>query len=124
MLWVGVCAGSVASMTQHRVTGANAPRPRETPSADKSLTKVQRWVMSSLAVITILHLSAGMIAGAWSIDADRSDARGAKIGLCIIAGGFGIVAIAAFRAIHAKRILSPWLLLGLLPIFVGLWLVL
>ena len=111
-------------MTQHRVTGANAPRPRETQSEGKSLTKVQRWVMSSLAVITILHLSAGMIAGAWSIDAARSDARGAKIGLCIIAGGFGIVAIAAFRAIHAKRILSPWLLLGLIPIFVGLWLVL
>jgi hypothetical protein len=111
-------------MSQHRVTGANAPRPRETHSEGKSLTKVQRWVMSSLAVITILHLSAGMIAGAWSIDAERSDARGAKIGLCIIAGGFGIVAIAAFRAIHAKGILSPWLLLGLIPIFVGLWLVL
>ena len=121
---VGVFAGSVANMTQHRVTGANAPRPRETQAEDKSLTKVQRWVMSSLAVITILHLSAGMIAGAWSIDAARSDARGARIGLCVIAGGFGIVAIAAFRAIHAKRILSPWLLLGLIPIFVGLWLVL
>ena len=36
---------------------------------DQSLTRVQRWVMSVLAVTTILHMSGGLILAALVIDA-------------------------------------------------------
>ncbi len=42
----------------------------------------------------------------------------------MIAGLIGVGAAAAFRAIHQKPVLSPWLLLGFLPCLVGLYLAL
>jgi hypothetical protein len=96
----------------------NAPRPVRDPHAeDRSLTTVQRWVMSTLAVTTILHLSAGVIVAAVT----QSDPPlSAQIGLNIIAGALGVMAIVAALAIHGRRILSWWLLLGVVPTAVGL----
>ena len=100
----------------------DAPRPVRSSSREQQrLTRVQRWVMSSLAVTTILHLSAGLILAAIFVDGARRDAQ---IGLNLIAAAFGVMAVAAFRGIHSKSILSPWLGLGLLPGAVGLWLTL
>ena len=98
----------------------SAPRARvDAASADRALTSVQRWVVSVLAVSTILHLAVGIVIGSFHIDADRT---GDRIGLCVIAGLFGVVAVAAGLAIHGRRPLSPWLLLGTLPGLVGIWL--
>ena len=33
-----------------------------------------------------------------------------------------VLAVMAFRAIHQKKLVSPWLLLGLIPLVGGLWL--
>jgi hypothetical protein len=82
----------------------------------KALTNVQRWVMSVLVVTTILHFSAGIAVAAVLIDDNRADAR---IGLNVLAAVTGVLGVAAGRAIHGKRLLSPWLLLGLLPGIVG-----
>lgn len=84
-----------------------------------SLSQVQKWVMSTLAVITLGHMAAGLVLAALVMSDDRMDAR---IGLPVIAGAFGMLAVAAGLAIHGRRALSPWLLLGLLPMFVGYWL--
>ena len=84
-----------------------------------SITQVQRWVMSALAVTTILHLSAGLVIAAIFLDDSRVDGR---IGLNVIAGLVGVGAVAAARGIHQKQILSVWLLLGLVPTAVGLYL--
>ena len=89
------------------------------PVNDHALTHVQRWVMSTLAVFTIAHLSAGVVVAALEVPAT---ANAARIGLNVIAGAFGILAVAAGLAIHRRSPLSPWLLLGLLPTVVGLWL--
>ena len=40
---------------------------------------------------------------------------GARPGLLLISGVVGLMAMAGMRAINLKRILTPWLLLGLLP---------
>ena len=80
--------------------------------------RVQRWVMSVLAVTTILHLAAGVAIAAIFMPEDRLDAR---VGLNVIAAGIGVVAVAIGRMIHQKAPLSPWLLLGLLPGLVGAW---
>ena len=47
---------------------------------------------------------------------------GARPGMLFISGVVGLMAMAGMRAINLKRILTPWLLLGLLPaVLVGLY---
>ena len=98
----------------------DAPR-RTSPAAERSLTRVQRWVMSVLAVTTILHLSAGLVIAALFLP---DPTLSSQVGLNVIAGAFGAMAVAAGLAIHGRSLLSPWLALGLVPTLVGLWLVL
>jgi hypothetical protein len=82
----------------------------------KALTSVQRWVMSVLAVTTILHFSAGIALAAILMDDHRVDAR---VALNLLAAVTGVLAVAAGLAIHGKKPVSPWLLLGLVPGVVG-----
>ena len=95
-----------------------APR-RPAPPAAMSIGQVQKWVLSVLAATTILHLSAGLVVAAVFTDADRTDAR---VGLNVIAAAFGVIAVLVARGIHGARLLTPLLLLGLVPGVVGLWL--
>jgi hypothetical protein len=92
-------------------------QPRARRPEPMSLTNVQRWVMSTLVATTIMHLAVGVMLAAYF--SDRSDAR---IGLLVISGAFGIVAMVAALIIHKHRLLSPWLLLGLVPALVGAYL--
>jgi hypothetical protein len=48
---------------------------------------------------------------------------GAEVGLCVIAGAFGVLSIALAFLIHGRRPFTPWLLVGLVPAAVGIWLV-
>lgn len=88
--------------------------PRHVNQEPMSLGRVQRWVLSTLAATTILHLCAGLVVAA--AYAERPDAR---IGLLVIGAIFGVIAVVAALVIHQHRVLSPWLLLGLLPGIVG-----
>lgn len=87
-----------------------------TQGTQHSLSTVQRWVMSVLVVTTIVHFSLGLAIAAVVIDDSRLDAR---IGLNVIAAVTGVMAVLAGRAIHGKQLLSPWLVLGLVPGIVG-----
>jgi hypothetical protein len=91
------------------------------PVNDHALTQVQRWVMSVLAVTTILHMSVGLVIGAFFLD---EDATASRLGLCVIGGLFGVVAAAVGRLIHHRPLGSPWLAVGFLPGLVGIVLVL
>ena len=95
------------------------PRPQQ--QGGMSLTSVQRWVLSVLAVTTILHLSAGLVVAAMFSPDSRPDAQ---IGLNILATLTAVGAVAAGRGIHGKTPLSWWLLLGLLVLPIGLFLTL
>jgi hypothetical protein len=66
--------------------------------------RVQRWVMSTLLLTVCALFATGM--------------AGARPGLLGISGVVGLMAMAGMRAINLKRILTPWLLLGLLPAIV------
>jgi hypothetical protein len=72
--------------------------------------RVQRWVASALVLTVATLFATGM-----AILSGTVDRAGAKPGLLIISGVVGLMAMAGTRAINVKRILSPWLLLGLLP---------
>ncbi|RYB91086.1 hypothetical protein EUA93_19355 [Nocardioides oleivorans] len=97
----------------------NAPRQViKDPEKDaRDLARVQKWVMSTLAVTTILHLVVGLVVAAVMLDDSPTSS---KVGLNVIAGIFGAAAVAAGRAIHGKPVLSPWLLLGVVPTAIGL----
>jgi hypothetical protein len=118
-------ASSVPARRQEKGRGhlldLDAPRRViQDPEKDAGdLARVQRWVMSTLAVTTILHLVVGLVVAAVMLD-DAPDTS--KIGLNVIAGIFGSMAVATGLAIHGRRIVSPWLLLGVVPTAVGLWL--
>jgi hypothetical protein len=90
----------------------NNPRPQN--REPMSLGRVQKWVLSTLAATTILHLAAGLVVAA--IFSERLDAQ---IGLLAIGAAFGVIAILAALIIHQHKLLSPWLLIGLAPSLVG-----
>jgi len=72
--------------------------------------RVQRWVASAL-VLTVCTLFATGLA-ILSGTVDRSGARPGLLGLsCVV----GLMAMAGVRVINAKPVLTPWLVLGLLP---------
>jgi hypothetical protein len=92
------------------------PRPAQRQT---NITTVQRWVMSSLTAITILHMSGGIVVAAYV-----SDRRSSQIGLLVIAAAFGMLAFVAALLIHRRSPLSWWLLPGLLPALVGAFIIL
>jgi len=107
---------------RHLIDPSDLGRPRDVAAERRSLTRVQQWVMSVLAVTTILHMSAGLVLAARFLPDERG--VGAQIGLDVIASIFGVLAVAAGLAIHRRSVRSPWLALGLLPGLVGVWLTL
>lgn len=124
---------TLGGVSEQRTTGQGQGTPGEATSRRRHLmdpnapvrdqygspgtTRVQTWVMSTLVVTTILHMAGGLLVAAWFIDAADTVPR---VGLSVIAGAFGVMAVAAGLAIHKRPLLSPWLLLGLLPTVVGL----
>ena len=108
-------------MSERRPRHLMDPDNLQRPVNDVSLTNVQRWVVSLLAVVTIAHLAVGIVIAALAIPDDQ---RVPQIGLCVIAGAFGVATVLTWLVIHRKRLLTPWLVLGLIPTVVGIWLVL
>lgn len=104
---------------RHLIDFDAPPKPRDIRREEESLTRVQRYVMSVLAVTTVGHLAVGLVVAAVMLDAPQP---GARVGLCVIAGAFGVIGVVVARLIHGRSPLTPWLLAGALPTVVGLWL--
>jgi hypothetical protein len=94
---------------------------RAAPERHTDITVVQQWVMSSLALVTVEHLATGLVILAAMMDPER---RGDRIGLLVNAAVIGMLGVVAFRLIHKKRWLTPWLLIGTIPSLVGAYLML
>jgi hypothetical protein len=81
-----------------------------------SIGTVQKWVLSALAATTIMHMAGGLV-----IAAAFLDGTGKQVAMLAIATAFGLLAMVAALLIHQARVLSPWLLLGLVPTLVGVY---
>jgi len=103
-------------LPRHLMDPNNPTPPSTRPTM--SLTQVQKWVMSTLAVTTILHLAGGNILGAFAVDESRVSTQ---VGFLLVSGAFGMVAVAAGVAIHGRPILTWWLLLGWIPPIIAAW---
>ena len=91
------------------------PRPTAARGA-MSLGTVQKWVLSTLAVSTVLHLAGGLVLAAKYVDE-----RSSTIGLLVIAALMGVLGMVVGLLIHRARLLHPLLLVGLLPAAAGVW---
>lgn len=100
---------------RHLIDPAN-PRPAPTGRRGMSISTVQKWVMSSLAVTTVMHFVVGLIIAAAFLDTTRP---GAQEGLLVIAGLMGVLGVGAAFLIHQRSPATPWVLLGALPAVVG-----
>jgi hypothetical protein len=81
--------------------------------------RVQKWVMSALLLTTATIFAVGL-----ALLAGQAERPGAKPGLLTIAAVVGLLAMGAVRIIHEKAVLTPWLLLGVLPAAFGAYFVL
>lgn len=76
--------------------------------------RVQRWVMSAM-VLTV----AGIFATGLALLSATSKQAGARPGLLGMAAVVGVAGVVAMRFINLRGPLTPWLVLGFLPAFVG-----
>ena len=78
------------------------------------IDRVQKWVMTALMMTTAVIFAVGL-----ALLAGQAERAGAKPGLLAIAAVVGILAVAAARVIHQKPVVSPLLLLGVIPAAFG-----
>lgn len=81
------------------------------------IIRVQRWVASALTLTVAFVWAGGMVLGAL-ITVDQSR-KGAQIGILVMAGLIGVLAIVGVRLINELRWLTPWLIVGVLPAAIG-----
>ena len=91
-------------------------QPRPVARKGMSLSSVQRWVMSTLAASTVLHLAGGLVLAAKYVDPTSS-----KVGLLVISAATGLLGMAGALLIHRARLTHPLLAIGLLPAALGVW---
>lgn len=80
------------------------------------VVRVQRWVISALVLTTALHFVGGLLILAVTLD--RPDAFWV---LTIISTIVSALSIAGVRVLNELRVLTPWLLVAVLPFAVALW---
>lgn len=78
--------------------------------------QVQKWIMSAL-LLTV----ATVFAGGMCVLAGSREQAGATPGLLVIAAVVGLLAMAGVRVINERRVVTPWLLCGLLPSSIGVY---
>ena len=72
--------------------------------------RVQRWIASALVLTVCTLFASGM-----AILSGTVDRPGSGPGLMAVSCATGLMAMTGVRVINQKRLVTPWLLLGLLP---------
>ena len=106
----------MSSAQQGRPRHLMDPERPVRPVNDASLARVQRWVLSSLTMVTVAHFAVGLLLAALVLPAD---AVGGRVVLAVIATILWVAGIAGARAIHGIPVVSAWLVLGLVLGAVG-----
>jgi hypothetical protein len=92
------------------------PDPEGSPvrkREEMSIEQVQRWVVSLLIFAISSFPIGGLIGVSYAV---RNQGRhGAAVGLIIMAGVIGVIALGAMRIVHKRSIATPLLILGTLP---------
>ncbi len=78
------------------------------------IEQVQRFVGSALALTIATILAAGLC-----FLAAVADGAGARPGLLIISAAIGVVTMLGVRVLNQMSVVTPWLVVGVLPALVG-----
>ena len=84
-----------------------------------SLTRVQQWVASTIIVMVGMGI-AGPLAGVSATIDPGDQGRRLRLGIWLMSGLWGVATMGAVLVVHQHRLLSWWLLLGLVPALVAL----
>jgi hypothetical protein len=78
------------------------------------ITKVQQWVASAVLLMVGFGVAIPL---AWSSPQmlQAPDTSASAVPLWVMSGVWGVATMAGALLVHRRRVLSPWLLLGLLP---------
>jgi hypothetical protein len=78
------------------------------------ITRVQQWVASAVLLMVGMGVAIPL---AWASPQMLEDpsATGGAVPLWVMSGVWGVATMAGALLIHRRRVLSPWLLVGLLP---------
>lgn len=78
------------------------------------ITKVQQWVASALLLVVGLTPAATLaLVSVWMNEEEGM--RSNAVGLWVMSPIWAVVTIAGVLVIHRRSVLSPWLVLGLIP---------
>lgn len=78
------------------------------------ITKVQQWVASMVLWVVGFGMAVPLaLVSVWM--GDEGGWRGNAIGMWGMSGVVGMLTLAGTLVIHRRCVLSPWLLLGLIP---------
>lgn len=97
------------STTQRRRRHLMDPANPVRPVNDAHLTRVQRWVLSSLTLVTVAHFAVGLLLAARTLP---GDATGGRVALAVIAAVLWTGGVAGARALHDAPVWSAWLAVG------------
>lgn len=78
--------------------------------------RVQKWIISALVLTTAAHFAGGLVVLALTVDNP-----GAFPVLITIATIVCVLAIVGARVVNQLSLLTPWLLVALTPLALGLW---
>jgi hypothetical protein len=78
------------------------------------ITKVQQWVATAVLLIVGMGVAVPL---AWASSQMLQDpeTEASAVPLWVMSGVWGVATMAGARVIHGRSVLSPWLLVGLLP---------
>ena len=79
-----------------------------------SLTRVQQWVASSIIFVVGMGIAIPLAAVSPFIE-EGEGAPGAAVGLWVMSVIWGVATVVGILVVHRHRVLSPLLLLGVLP---------
>jgi hypothetical protein len=78
------------------------------------ITRVQQWVASAVVFIVGMGIAIPLAAVSPFIE-EGDGAPGAAVGLWVMSAVWGVATVVGILLVHRRSVLSPWLLLGLLP---------
>ena len=100
--------------SKHLLDLNNPPRARQAQRPSMSLTRVQQWVASTVILIVGMGIAIPL-AGISPFIEEGQGAPGAAVGLWVMSVVWGLATMVGVLVVLRHRLLSPWLLVGIIP---------
>jgi hypothetical protein len=100
--------------SKHLLDLNKPPGHRQAQRPSMSLTRVQQWVATTVILIVGMGIAIPL-AGISPFIEEGQGAPGAAVGLWVMSVVWGLATMVGALVVLGHRLLSPWLLLGVVP---------